>query len=94
MQQLDKIAIDQAQKFQEVTNLTGIILTKLDGTSKGGIILSIKDLVNVSVKFIGLGEGLEDLRQFNLDEYIYSLTEDFKRNKFRRRRWRIIVTKN
>jgi len=70
-------AISQAQGFNEVTKLTGIILTKLDGTAKGGIIISVKDIVDIPVKYIGLGEKIDDLQPFKLDEYIYSLTEDF-----------------
>ncbi|MCR5079462.1 MAG: signal recognition particle-docking protein FtsY [Bacilli bacterium] len=63
----------QAKAFKEVTNLTGIVITKMDGTSKGGIILSIRDELGVPVRFIGLGERMEDLQEFDLDKYLYGL---------------------
>jgi fused signal recognition particle receptor len=69
--------INQAKAFNEVGNVTGIILSKMDGTAKGGIILAIKELLNIPVKFIGLGESLEDLQEFDLDEYLYALTKNF-----------------
>jgi fused signal recognition particle receptor len=65
--------ISQATAFNEATDLTGIILTKLDGTAKGGIVLAIKEKVNIPVKFIGLGESIEDLRPFDIEKYIYGL---------------------
>jgi fused signal recognition particle receptor len=68
--------INQAIKFKEITNLTGIVLTKMDGTSKGGIVLTIKDVTNLPVKFLGLGEKLTDLLEFDLDNFIYGLTKD------------------
>ncbi len=66
----------QAEAFREITNITGIVLTKLDGTAKGGIVLAIKEAVNIPVKFIGLGEGMEDLRTFDIEAYIYGLFKD------------------
>lgn len=63
----------QAKGFANSTGLTGIIVTKMDGTSKGGIILSIKEELNVPVRFIGLGEQIDDLQEFNLEEYLYGL---------------------
>ena len=63
----------QAKVFKECTNLTGVVITKMDGTSKGGIILSIRDELNVPVRFIGLGEKMEDLKEFDLDNYLYGL---------------------
>ena len=63
----------QAKSFKEVTELTGIVITKIDGTSKGGIILSIRDEIGVPVRFIGLGEKMEDLEEFDLDKYLYGL---------------------
>ena len=66
----------QAESFKEITNITGIVLTKLDGTAKGGIVLAIKESVNIPVKFIGLGEGMEDLRVFDIENYIYGLFKD------------------
>ena len=65
--------ISQAKQFKEITNITGIVLTKLDGTAKGGIVLAIKDEVNIPVKFIGLGEGMDDLQSFDIEKYIYGL---------------------
>lgn len=65
--------ISQAKSFKEITNITGIILTKLDGTAKGGIVLAIKESVGIPVKYIGLGEGVEDLKVFDIEKYIYGL---------------------
>lgn len=69
--------IAQAQAFLEVTKLTGIILTKMDSTSRGGIILAIKDNFNIPVKFIGLGETYKDLQQFDIEKFVLGLTKDF-----------------
>ena len=66
----------QAESFKSITNITGIILTKLDGTAKGGIVLAIKENIGIPVKFIGLGEGIEDLKSFDIEEYIYGLFKD------------------
>ena len=66
----------QAESFKEITNITGIVLTKLDGTAKGGIVLAIKESVNIPVKFIGLGEKMEDLKPFDIENYIYGLFKD------------------
>ncbi|MBQ3021208.1 MAG: signal recognition particle-docking protein FtsY [Bacilli bacterium] len=66
----------QAESFKEVTDITGIVLTKLDGTAKGGIVLAIKESVGIPVKFIGLGEGVDDLKTFDIEEYIYGLFKD------------------
>lgn len=68
--------ISQAESFKEITNITGIVLTKLDGTAKGGIVLAIKENVGIPVKFIGLGEQMEDLRTFDIEDYIYGLFKD------------------
>lgn len=68
----------QAEIFHEATNLTGIILTKMDGTAKGGIIISIKNRLGLPVYFIGLGEQPEDLRPFDLEAYLYSISEDLQ----------------
>lgn len=68
--------ISQAESFKSITNITGIVLTKLDGTAKGGIVLAIKESVNLPVKFIGLGEGDKDLKPFDIEEYIYGLFKD------------------
>lgn len=66
-------AIQQAKLFNEAIEITGIILTKLDGTAKGGVILAIADELNIPVKFIGIGEGLRDLREFNAEEFVEAL---------------------
>ncbi len=68
--------IMQAKAFKEITNITGIVLTKLDGTAKGGIVLAIKEEVNLPVKFIGLGEAMTDLKPFDIENYIYGLFKD------------------
>ncbi len=68
--------ISQAKSFKEITNITGIVLTKLDGTANGGIVLAIKEEVNIPVKFIGLGEKMEDLKPFDIENYIYGLFKD------------------
>ena len=68
--------IMQAKAFKEITNITGIVLTKLDGTAKGGIVLAIKEEVNLPVKFIGLGEKMTDLKAFDIENYIYGLFKD------------------
>ncbi|MBR3523519.1 MAG: signal recognition particle-docking protein FtsY [Bacilli bacterium] len=68
--------ISQAKEFKNITNITGIVLTKLDGTAKGGIVLAIKENLNIPVKFIGLGEKAEDLRVFDIEKYIYGLFKD------------------
>lgn len=68
--------ISQASSFKEITNVTGIVLTKLDGTAKGGIVLAIKEEVNIPVKFVGLGEGMTDLKNFDIENYIYGLFKD------------------
>lgn len=68
--------ISQAESFKEITDITGIVLTKLDGTAKGGIVLAIKESVGLPVKFIGLGEKLEDLKSFDIESYIYGLFKD------------------
>ena len=69
--------ISQAKAFKEITNVTGIVLTKLDGTAKGGIVLAIKELVDIPVKFVGLGERAEDLIVFDIEKYIYGLFKEF-----------------
>lgn len=70
--------LSQAKTFNEVAKLSGIVLSKMDSTSKGGIILAIKDMFNIPVKFIGLGEGLNDLKVFDLEKFIHGLLHSFK----------------
>lgn len=62
-------AVNQAREFKNVTDITGIVLTKLDGTAKGGIIIPIRNELNIPVKFIGVGEGIDDLQPFNAKEF-------------------------
>lgn len=66
----------QATSFKAITNITGIVLTKLDGTAKGGIVLAIKESVGLPVKFVGMGEGMNDLCAFDIEDYIYGLFKD------------------
>lgn len=68
--------VNQAVEFSKITDITGIVLTKMDSTAKGGIVLSIKDMLNIPVKFIGLGEKMDDLQEFDLEQYIYGLCHD------------------
>lgn len=72
--------ISQAEIFTEACDVTGIILTKLDGTAKGGIVIAIRDRLGLPVKYIGLGETLDDLRPFDLDSYLYGLCEGLVEN--------------
>ena len=65
--------LQQAKVFRETAGLTGIILTKLDGTAKGGICVAIAQELGVSVKYVGLGEGIDDLQPFNAEEYVKAL---------------------
>ena len=69
--------LNQAKAFNESSNITGIILAKMDSSSKGGIVLAIKDLFNIPVKFIGLGEGLDDLEPFDIESFLEGLTKSF-----------------
>ena len=66
-------AVIQAKQFMEVCPIDGIILTKLDGTAKGGVVLSIKQTLKIPVKYIGVGEGIEDLQKFNAEEFAEAL---------------------
>jgi len=66
-------ALLQAKTFKEVTNVSGIVLTKLDGTAKGGIVLAIRNEFNIPVKFVGLGEKMDDLQEFDAEKYVYGL---------------------
>lgn len=73
--------VTQATSFKEVCDLTGIVITKMDGTSKGGIILSIRSQLGVPVRFIGLGEQMDDLEEFDLDEYLHALLVGDKKDE-------------
>ena len=68
--------ISQAKSFKEITDITGIVLTKLDGTAKGGIVLAIKEEVNIPVKYVGLGEQVDQIEPFDIEKYIYGLFKD------------------
>lgn len=68
--------LSQAKIFNEVTNITGIVLTKLDGTAKGGIVLAIKEELGIPIKYVGLGEKLEDLEHFDIEEYLFGMFGD------------------
>lgn len=69
-------AMVQAKTFKEATNVSGIVLTKLDGTAKGGIVLAIRNELDIPVKFVGLGEKMDDLQEFNAEQYVYGLFAD------------------
>ncbi|OED58630.1 signal recognition particle-docking protein FtsY [Acholeplasma laidlawii] len=69
--------MNQAKVFNEATDLTGIVLTKLDGTAKGGIVLAIRHLYNLPIKYVGLGEKIDDLVPFDIEDYIYNLFKGF-----------------
>lgn len=66
-------ALTQAKQFKEVTDVSGIVLTKLDGTARGGIVLAIRNELHLPVKLVGLGEGMNDLRDFNAQDFVYGL---------------------
>jgi fused signal recognition particle receptor len=66
-------AVLQAKEFKEASKITGLILTKLDGTAKGGIVLSIKKELGIPVKFIGIGEGIDDMKPFDSEEFANAL---------------------
>ncbi len=69
-------ALVQAKTFKEATKVTGIVLTKLDGTAKGGIVLAIRNQLHIPVKFVGLGEKMDDLQPFDAERYVYGLFAD------------------
>jgi fused signal recognition particle receptor len=71
-------ALEQARQFSNVTDIDGIIITKLDGTAKGGIAIAIQAELNVPVKYIGIGEKVEDLQKFDPSQYITALFADFE----------------
>ena len=69
--------MSQAKAFKEATDVSGIILTKLDGTSKGGIVLAIRHELGIPIKYVGLGEKVDDLEVFDIEQYLYGLFADF-----------------
>ncbi|MCO7127964.1 signal recognition particle-docking protein FtsY [Sporolactobacillus shoreicorticis] len=74
-------ALNQAKLFRQASEVTGIVLTKLDGTAKGGIVLGIRNELNIPVKFVGLGEQLNDLQAFDADAFIYGLFSELFQNE-------------
>lgn len=74
-------AMIQAKTFKEVTDVSGIVLTKLDGTAKGGIVLAIRNELSIPVKFVGLGEKMDDLQEFDAEKYVYGLFADQVENE-------------
>ena len=73
-------ALTQAKTFSAATDVTGIVLTKLDGTAKGGIVLAIRNELNIPVKLVGLGEKVDDLQEFDAQNYVYGLFADLVEN--------------
>ena len=69
-------ALQQAQQFHQALGLTGLAVTKLDGTAKGGILFSIASKLGLPIRFIGVGESIDDLRPFNAREFVAALLED------------------
>lgn len=69
-------AVNQAKEFKKSADITGLVLTKLDGTAKGGVIFSVKKELDIPVKFIGVGEGVDDLRPFETDDFVRALFEE------------------
>ena len=71
-----KNAVSQAREFGQVTDITGIVITKLDGTAKGGIAVTIADEFDMPIKYIGVGEGIEDLKEFVPEEFIGGIFDE------------------
>ena len=69
-------AVNQALEFHEAVGVTGITVTKLDGTAKGGVLLSVAKRLGIPIRFIGVGEGIEDLREFHAREFIEALFDE------------------
>ena len=68
-------AVNQAREFKEAAGITGIVLTKLDGTARGGIVIAIRDELGLPVKFVGVGEKIDDLQPFSADDFVDALFE-------------------
>ncbi len=68
-------AITQAKVFKEASNITGVALTKLDGTAKGGVVIALQSELNLPIKLIGVGEGIEDLQPFDLNSFVDAIFE-------------------
>jgi fused signal recognition particle receptor len=69
------IFLNQEKQFNDAMGVSGLVLTKLDGTAKGGIIFAIAKQLNIPIRFIGVGEGIDDLRPFNAEEFVEALFE-------------------
>lgn len=69
-------AKEQAKEFNEVTDVSGVVLTKLDGSAKGGIVIAIENELSIPVKFVGVGEGVSDLRRFDVEKYMRGMLGD------------------
>ena len=69
-------AVNQAREFKNAAGITGLVLTKLDGTARGGVVLAIREDLDVPVKFVGVGEGVDDLMPFDPDAFAVSLFEE------------------
>ncbi len=74
-------AMVQAKAFKQATNVSGIVLTKLDGTAKGGIVLAIRNELDIPVKYVGLGEKIDDLQAFDPEQFVYGLFGDIFEEK-------------
>lgn len=68
-------AVQQAKEFKEAADITGIMLTKLDGTAKGGIVFAIKNEYDIPVKLVGVGEGVDDIALFDPDEFVNGILD-------------------
>jgi fused signal recognition particle receptor len=68
--------VNQATKFSEAAGCTGIVLAKLDGTAKGGVVIAIRQLMGIPVKYVGLGEGIDDMQVFSPDGFVDALFGD------------------
>ena len=68
--------VNQAREFKEAAGITGIILTKLDGTAKGGVVIAIKEDLGLPIKYIGVGEQIDDLQPFNPTDFVNALFEE------------------
>jgi fused signal recognition particle receptor len=69
-------ALAQAKLFKETTDFSGLVVTKLDGTAKGGVVLGVCDELRVPIRYVGIGEGVDDLRMFHADDFVAALLSD------------------
>ncbi|ATZ16245.1 fused signal recognition particle receptor [Entomoplasma freundtii] len=82
--------ISQANEFKDITDVSGLILTKMDGTSKGGIALAIKDKMQIPVKMVGIGENVDDLIPFDVEDYLYGLVEGFMEEEVHNKETKVV----